>query len=101
LKKDDFKVNALLSFESLIGDFYRHASMSKIMTLSPLIRYKFWSGLFKILFVGFFASYFCEGNALIVLLVTMNIIFGWWCYKWKKFISMLSIENVTYINRDK
>lgn len=85
-KKYVKRLRILLIGEGLFKNFYLQAGMKNMMKLSPLIRLKFWSGLIKILSVGYFFSLFLQGITLILLLIVMNMFCGWWCYKWKVYL---------------
>jgi len=89
-KKYVKRIRILLKVENLFKNIYRYAGMDKIMTLSPLMRVKFWSGFIKILFIGYIGSFFSDSEILILLLIVMNIFVGWWCYKWKVYLTSIN-----------
>lgn len=84
------RLRILLIGERFFSNIYRYAGMDNIMKLPPLKRLKFWSGLIKILCVGYLVSVFVNDEIVIILLIVMNIVVAWWCYRWKVYLTSLT-----------
>lgn len=69
--------------------FYDIVGMTNIRRLAPQTRLKFWVGTARILGVGYLAAMFTTGNFCILSLLVMNVLLGWWCYKWKRYLATL------------
>ncbi|HAR55550.1 MAG TPA: hypothetical protein DCR58_02055 [Idiomarina baltica] len=69
--------------------FYDIVGMPNIRRLRPRARLSFWLGAGRILGVGYLAAMFTSGNVCVLVLLAMNVLLGWWCYKWKHYLATL------------
>lgn len=81
--------DTLCRVEQRYPALYAHIGMTNMHKLIPRFRLKFWAGMAKIMGVGYIAAMFTSGTLCIISLLIMNVLLGWWFYKWKCYLASL------------